>query len=132
MLAPEWYIEQIQFIYKVDDQIRLSILDDRLFYCPVCKRVGYHSILHQLYNMKVCPFHNVPLEYDISPSNLGVMYCADSITYEKNSSLFSNARNIPHPSLRMKDKSICSYVFRTHKMIDHFSGHIFFTVYKPG
>jgi TniQ len=46
---------------------RLNVSDEscwhkeRLQFCPLCLSEGYHSLIHQLRLLYVCPFHNEPL-----------------------------------------------------------------------
>ena len=95
-----------------------------------CRRTGYHSIFHQLYNMKVCPFHNMPLEYDRPDLKFDISYCKESIKYEKDYESLANARNIPHPSLRTEDVAVKCFVFKTHKMANYILAHIYFSVHE--
>jgi len=44
-----------------------------LYYCPTCIRLGYHSFLHQLSFVDLCPFHQDPL--------LKVSYGGNTIPY---------------------------------------------------
>lgn len=40
----------------------LDIFDDCLVYCAQCIDAGYHSFLHQLNIIDLCPFHQIKLE----------------------------------------------------------------------
>lgn len=46
---------------------RLNVSDEacwhkeRLQFCPLCLSEGYHSLIHQLRLLYICPFHNEPL-----------------------------------------------------------------------
>jgi hypothetical protein len=33
-----------------------------LHFCPVCIKMGFHSIFHQFKLLKKCPYHNIPLQ----------------------------------------------------------------------
>jgi hypothetical protein len=59
-LTPEWYQQQMEDITS-KGEIGLFI-SDKLTYCPECMKNGYHSVLHQLKGITMCPFHpNTPL-----------------------------------------------------------------------
>ncbi|MBE3556680.1 MAG: TniQ family protein [Firmicutes bacterium] len=40
-----------------------QFLRPELSYCPECVQLGFHSYLHQLRGLSVCPFHGVPLQH---------------------------------------------------------------------
>ena len=132
IFVPEWYSKQAQFALNLEKVTGEAIMEQYLVYCPKCRENGYHSIFHQLYNMRVCPFHNIPLEYDITRHGTNVIYEQNSIKYEVDMESYSNARNLPHPSLRIEDKTISNYDFCPHKMTNYISSHIFFAVYERG
>lgn len=46
-------------VFKGNDFNQLFRKD--LYYCPTCIRFGYHSFLHQLTFVDLCPFHQEPL-----------------------------------------------------------------------
>ncbi len=106
MLVPEWYIEKMQMFIKMHSPTRDTMLQYKLYFCPECQKLGYHSVFHQLFNTKICPFHNIPLEPCRTENNYVMDYDRSSIVYNENSSYFINARNIPHPCLRPDDSII--------------------------
>ncbi len=130
IFVPEWYVRQMQMFLNIDERVRDSMLEKRIVYCPKCMMFGYHSILHQLYNMKICPFHNIPLEYDMPELKFGVSFSIESIQYKEDYKSLANARNILHPSLRNRDMAVQCFVFKTHKMANYISEHIYFPVYE--
>ncbi|MBB3112119.1 hypothetical protein FHS18_004197 [Paenibacillus phyllosphaerae] len=55
---------------------------ERLTWCPVCIKSGYHSILHQFKLIHKCPFHNVTLDFQCKE-------CNQDYPYSLNDSFFS-------------------------------------------
>ncbi|KRF31709.1 hypothetical protein [Paenibacillus sp. Soil787] len=53
-------LEKIKYINQVST--KQLIFDDCLVYCAQCIDVGYHSFLHQLNIIDLCPFHQIKLE----------------------------------------------------------------------
>ena len=132
IFLPDWYVRQMQPFLNLDERARDKMMENRIVYCPICRLSGYHSIFHQLYNMRVCPFHNITLEYDMPESKFGVSYSIESIVYKEDYKSLANAHNIPHPSLRTEDVAVQCFVFKAHKMVNNISSHIFFPVYEDG
>lgn len=74
MLVPEEYAENMQLFLCMKKSIRDSIMEKTIVYCPECRKIGYHSVFHQLYNVKECLFHKIPLEYDTYSNNGEILY----------------------------------------------------------
>lgn len=129
IFLPDWYVRQMQPFLNLDERARDKMMENRIVYCPICRLSGYHSIFHQLYNMRVCPFHNITLEYDMPELEFGVSYSIESIIYKEDYKSLANARDTPHPSLRTEDRAVQGFVFKTHKMANYVSDHIYFPVY---
>lgn len=130
MLAPQDYIDKMQMFLNMKKKIRDSMLEERLCYCPECRKIGYHSVFHQLFNVRICIFHKVPLEYDGDDDRYGESYRTESIVYDGESGFFSNARNIPHPSLRAEDPAVQNesyYKYLKHDIIEHVILHACYT-----
>ncbi len=132
IFLPDWYVRQMQPFLNLDERARDKMMENRIVYCPICRLSGYHSVFHQLYNMRVCPFHHISLEYDMPELKFGVSYSIESIKYKKDYESLANARNISHPSLRTEDRAVQCFVFKTHKMASYISAHIYFPVYDDG
>jgi len=67
--------KQEQMIYsKIGNSINGidTIITDNIWYCPKCRRQGFHSIYHQVSIFKYCPFHRNERLICMSSASLNV------------------------------------------------------------
>lgn len=126
MLVPDDYANKMQMFICMKKDIRNSMMERRIMFCPECRKVGYHSVFHQLFNAKTCIFHKIPLEHDAYDDNDGILYSGEYVCYDREAPNFANARNMPHPSLRPQDTAILSQMYYKYikcRLIEHICLH---------
>ncbi len=102
-LLPDWYIEEMSIFLNMNHTTMQNLIRSRVHICPECAKDGYHSVFHQLSNTNICPFHGIRIIEADNGHMKGIGYFAGAIIYDMNKDVFSNARNILHPSLRTKE-----------------------------
>lgn len=61
-ILPDWYLEQT-FLFRnggIEEKESLRI-NKKVSYCPECMKENYHSLLHNIAGIKICPFHKTTL-----------------------------------------------------------------------
>ncbi|MBY6035773.1 hypothetical protein KUV80_03880 [Fictibacillus nanhaiensis] len=54
--------ENLERLLDVQNKYIGSYLDQKLHYCPICIKNGFHSLLHQYKELEYCPYHDVRLQ----------------------------------------------------------------------
>lgn len=102
LLLPHWYNRQMNDFYSIWNVYQIT--EPKLYYCPECMKMGYHSFFHQIINAKKCLFHDVNLIVDESSG--WTDGDISRIVYNTSSLAIKNARNIIHPCLRLRNNII--------------------------
>lgn len=102
LILPHWYKMRMSDLYSIYNGHQITYA--KLYYCPECLKMGYHSFFHQIVNAKNCTFHGVELICD----ELAGMIKGneETIIYDTSSLSIKNARNLVHPCLRQKESIV--------------------------
>lgn len=130
-LLPRWYMAQMKPYMNMNIYTAFDLVNSELYFCPECGKEGYHSIFHQLTNMRVCPFHGNAL-IKAKAKEQDLPYTAACIKYSEKAYCFSNARASILPVLRVRNNDYytldskfkySNVVHHTHEKLAHFIWH---------
>ena len=82
-IGPDHFLPLSVYRHNSNKEMKY-VISERLRLCPACmKEYQYHSYLHQLQNIKECPWHHVLLEesqdrYSVIISTRYAYHCIDS------------------------------------------------------
>ena len=97
VILPDDYYNHVKAFATDCEALNTVLTDFQFAYCPECMKENYHSVLHNITNMKCCPFHKVPLIHtDIS-------YRTGCIRYSSSSEDIMNVKDCILPCERVVD-----------------------------
>ena len=118
-LVPYWYYEQIDPFISMDERTASRCFHTwKIAYCPRCiQEEAYHSILHQVKEMRYCPFHKEQqLVVCDKPSyyyRITSILCSNESSFSINNAYFYKlpcfTDNNPARYLTNKMSSLCKY-----------------------